>query len=95
MTTLIDEAKNYLEYYLDRKVETDYAVLIKGKWGSGKSHFVTSYLDARDAAGRRKTRSMGAAICAPVGTAFRPSPRSANSSSLRLTQCWHRGPRAC
>ena len=36
--------KDFLDYYLNRCQEPDYAVLITGCWGSGKSYFIRNYL---------------------------------------------------
>ena len=37
----------FLDYYCDLE-SPEYAVLIKGPWGSGKSRFITDYLNKRD-----------------------------------------------
>lgn len=36
--------RDFLDYYLNRCQEPDYAVLITGCWGSGKSYFIRNYL---------------------------------------------------
>lgn len=36
--------KSFLDYYLDASNELDYAVLIDGRWGSGKTYLVKQYL---------------------------------------------------
>ena len=35
----------FLDYYCDNKKlsNSQYAVLLKGKWGSGKTHFINNY----------------------------------------------------
>ncbi len=40
--------KRFLGYYLDPKNSLDYAVLIDGPWGSGKTHLIRSFLDDND-----------------------------------------------
>lgn len=42
-----DEAKEYLDFYLCSNVETDFAVMLNGPWGAGKTHFIKSYLTER------------------------------------------------
>lgn len=44
----------YLDYYLDRAGDPDFAVMLEGPWGSGKSFFIEQYFSARLAAGRAK-----------------------------------------
>lgn len=39
----------FLEYYLKPENELDYAVLISGRWGSGKTHTVKAYLEKSEA----------------------------------------------
>lgn len=36
--------KKYLDLYLDKK-DTEFAILISGKWGSGKTHFINNYIE--------------------------------------------------
>ncbi|RVC66971.1 hypothetical protein EN766_32345, partial [Mesorhizobium sp. M2A.F.Ca.ET.046.02.1.1] len=43
------EAEEYLSRYLAAE-GTDYAVMIDGPWGSGKTYFLKSFLDRRNAA---------------------------------------------
>jgi len=38
--TTNDQIKEFLTYYLNLSISPQYAVMIKGPWGSGKSHFV-------------------------------------------------------
>lgn len=40
--------ENYLNYYCDLRCPHKFAVLLKGKWGSGKSWFINQYCDKRD-----------------------------------------------
>ena len=42
MNKHIDE---FLDYYLTRCLEPDFAVLLKGKWGCGKSYYIKNYLN--------------------------------------------------
>jgi hypothetical protein len=44
------DARAYLDYYLDRKGDPEFAVMLEGPWGSGKSHFFDQYFKARHAA---------------------------------------------
>ena len=37
---------SFLNYYLFKCLEPNYAVLIKGKWGSGKSYYIKNYLNS-------------------------------------------------
>ncbi|OAZ14874.1 P-loop NTPase fold protein [Thalassospira indica] len=48
-------SNNHLSSYLDHYLSSDErsAVLIMGEWGSGKTHFIKSYLDGRDSAARK------------------------------------------
>ncbi|PZO78069.1 MAG: hypothetical protein DI629_12880 [Mesorhizobium amorphae] len=43
-----EEAEEYLNHYL-ATADTDYAVMIDGPWGSGKTYFLKSFLDRRNA----------------------------------------------
>lgn len=36
---------NYLTYYTDLKTRPEYALLIKGSWGCGKTWFITDFID--------------------------------------------------
>ncbi|WP_167400432.1 P-loop NTPase fold protein [Gluconacetobacter entanii] len=36
-------ARAYLDYYLDRPGNPDFAVMLEGPWGSGKSFFIEQY----------------------------------------------------
>ena len=45
-------ARAYLDYYLDRPGNPDFAVMLEGPWGSGKSFFIEQYFSARLAAAR-------------------------------------------
>ena len=36
--------EDFLDYYLEHETSPDYAVLITGCWGSGKTYFVKKYL---------------------------------------------------
>src|SRR5450631_3786913 len=53
MTDQTDDANSnrhivkYLEYYCDAKHEFDYAVLITGPWGVGKTYLTKRFLEAR------------------------------------------------
>ena len=37
--------KNLIEYYCSMKVAPEYALLVKGSWGCGKSHLVKGCID--------------------------------------------------
>ncbi|WP_342643920.1 P-loop NTPase fold protein [Rhodoligotrophos ferricapiens] len=43
-----DEVREYLDYYLSSELETDFAVMINGPWGAGKTHFIKAYLEERE-----------------------------------------------
>jgi hypothetical protein len=43
-----DEASRFLDYYLNEEVETEFAVMLDGPWGAGKTHFIKKYLKYRD-----------------------------------------------
>lgn len=45
--TVNDDVKEYLEYYLCSDVESDFAVMLNGPWGAGKTHFIKTYLKER------------------------------------------------
>lgn len=36
--------EKYLDYYCDHKNDTPFAVLLKGKWGCGKTYFIKKYI---------------------------------------------------
>jgi hypothetical protein len=42
-----DEVKEYLDYYLSPSLEADFAVMINGPWGAGKTHFTKEYFKER------------------------------------------------
>lgn len=44
--------EEFLDYYLNVEQSPDYAVLITGCWGSGKTYFIRQYLDSKGAAGK-------------------------------------------
>jgi septin family protein len=44
MTTINGHIENYLSYYLESKVNPKFAVLLKGKWGCGKTWFVENFI---------------------------------------------------
>ncbi len=44
--------EEFLDYYLNVEQSPDYAVLITGCWGSGKTYFIRQYLEGRGAAGK-------------------------------------------
>lgn len=44
------DVTEYLNYYLASELEADFAVMLNGAWGAGKTHFVKSYLKNREAA---------------------------------------------
>ncbi|HAD87172.1 MAG TPA: hypothetical protein DCG48_07390 [Rhodospirillaceae bacterium] len=37
------DVRNYLDHFLASGVESDYAVMLNGPWGAGKTHFIKSY----------------------------------------------------
>ena len=44
---LIDKnqhVREYLDYYLETDIDLEYAVLLKGNWGSGKTYFIKDYI---------------------------------------------------
>lgn len=47
-------ARAYLDHYLDQKGDPEFAVMLEGPWGSGKSHFFDQYFKARHAAAAAK-----------------------------------------
>jgi len=44
--------EEFLDYYLNAEQSPDYAVLITGCWGSGKTYFIRKYLEGKGAAGK-------------------------------------------
>ncbi len=44
--------EEFLDYYLNKEQSPDYAVLITGCWGSGKTYFIRQYLEGKGAAGK-------------------------------------------
>lgn len=44
-----ENATKLLDYYLDLEGDPEFAVLLEGPWGSGKSHFVAKYFRDRHA----------------------------------------------
>ena len=44
--------EEFLNYYLEKETSPDYAVLITGCWGSGKTYFIRQYLEGKGAAGK-------------------------------------------
>lgn len=44
--------EEFLDYYLNVEQSPDYAVLITGCWGSGKTYFIRRYLEGKGAAGK-------------------------------------------
>lgn len=57
MSTYISEPnkhiEDYLDYYFDGKKNFEYAVLLNGAWGSGKTWFVKQYLEKKDDQGKK------------------------------------------
>ena len=39
--------EEFLEYYCSLKHDPEYAVLLKGKWGAGKTWFIKNFIDKR------------------------------------------------
>lgn len=39
-----NEASVFLDYYLDEHIEAEFAVMLDGPWGAGKTHFIKKYL---------------------------------------------------
>jgi hypothetical protein len=38
---------NYLRYYCDADNSFDFAVMLKGRWGAGKTYLIKNYLEER------------------------------------------------
>lgn len=36
--------EEYLDFYCKKKNQMPFSVLLKGKWGSGKTHFIKQYI---------------------------------------------------
>ncbi len=49
MTDNNNHITEFLDYYLEKENRPDYAVLITGCWGSGKTYFIRKYLKGRGA----------------------------------------------
>lgn len=45
--------EEYLDYYFDGKKSFEYAVLLNGAWGSGKTWFVKKYLEKKEDQGKK------------------------------------------
>ena len=45
--------EDYLDYYFDGKKDFQYALLLNGAWGSGKTWFVKKYLEKKEDQGRQ------------------------------------------
>lgn len=43
----MQDAREFLDYYLDLEGDPEFAVLLEGPWGAGKSHFVDAYFRDR------------------------------------------------
>ena len=54
------EATAFLDYFCDGAARTDHAVLIDAPWGAGKTYFIKTYLEARDASARKADALIGA-----------------------------------
>lgn len=52
LTSPNEQLKEYLSYYLSVKPIPKFAVMIDGKWGSGKSYTVTQFLEAHASSGK-------------------------------------------
>jgi KAP family P-loop domain len=44
----------YLHYYCAPDSKLDFAVMVRGKWGAGKTYLINQFLEARKAAGQPK-----------------------------------------
>lgn len=49
--------EEFLDYYLNVEQSPDYAVLITGCWGSGKTYFIRKYLEGKGAAGKNVVKT--------------------------------------
>lgn len=45
MTTINSHIEDYLDYYCNLSYQPEYAILLKGSWGAGKTWFVRRYCD--------------------------------------------------
>jgi len=45
-----ESVRQFLDYYLCPATTTDFAVMLTGPWGSGKTHFIKGYLAGRSQA---------------------------------------------
>lgn len=49
-----EHIEQFLNYYLEKEASPDYAVLITGCWGSGKTYFIKQFLAGKDPDGQNK-----------------------------------------
>ncbi|MGY6532870.1 P-loop NTPase fold protein [Glycocaulis sp.] len=42
-----EEAARYLDHYVSPDTKAEYAVMLTGPWGVGKTHFIKSYFESR------------------------------------------------
>lgn len=49
-----EHIEEFLNYYLEKETSPDYAVLITGCWGSGKTYFIKQFLAGKDPDGQNK-----------------------------------------
>lgn len=49
-----EHIEEFLNYYLEKETSPDYAVLITGCWGSGKTYFIKQYLAGKNPDGQKK-----------------------------------------
>jgi hypothetical protein len=54
------DASAFLDYFCGGATRTDHAVLIDAPWGAGKTHFIKTHLEARDADARKADALIGA-----------------------------------
>ena len=45
--------EEYLDYYFDGKKNFEYAVLLNGAWGSGKTWFIKKYIERQESKGKK------------------------------------------
>lgn len=45
MTTINSHIEDYLDYYCNLEYQPEYAILLKGSWGAGKTWFIKRYCD--------------------------------------------------
>jgi KAP family P-loop domain. len=45
--------EEFLDYYLNKEQSPDYAVLITGCWGSGKTYFIRHFLEKQGASKKK------------------------------------------